>query len=70
MNTTTPIWESEPIHIDRCVCVDVKAHPGSVTLGQLHGENHAFASDTNMAPEQAYAVADALLEAADKALRS
>lgn len=64
------LWTSPAIHTDGNVCVDVKAHPGSVTLGQLHGEHNSYASDLNMSPYDARLIGQALIDAADKALRS
>jgi hypothetical protein len=62
MNTIT--WSSQGIHVDGSVCVDVKAGPEGVVLGQLHGEHNTFASDLHLTPEHADAIAYALLEGA------
>lgn len=62
------IWTSAPIHVDACLCIDVEANAGLVVLGQLHGEHHNYAADTDLTPEQAYAVAHALIEGADHTL--
>lgn len=63
-HTTT--WSSDPIRINACLCVDVKAGPDGVVLGQLHGEHNSFASDLHLTAEQADAIAVALLGAAEK----
>jgi hypothetical protein len=61
MQTT---WSSEGIHTDGNVCVDVKAGPNGVVLGQIHGENDTFASDLRLTPEHAEAIGYALLDGA------
>lgn len=64
--STNPIWTSDAIHTDNGICVDVKATPASVILGQLHGEHDSYAADLHLSPEHAEAIALALLEATAK----
>lgn len=60
-------WSSEGIRTDGNVCVDVKAGPEGVVLGQLHGEHDSFASDLRLTPDHAEAIAAALMEGALRA---
>jgi hypothetical protein len=60
-------WSSEGIHTDGNVCMDVKAGPEGVVLGQLHGAHDTFASDLRLTPNHAEAIARALLEGARQA---
>jgi len=60
-------WSSEGIHTDGDICVDVKAGPEVVVLGQLHGKHSTFASDLRLTPEKADAIARALQAGAQHA---
>lgn len=65
MNSQAIIWTSEGLHLNTDTCVDVKAtQTGAVVLGQL-GET--WLHDLHLTPEQAEAIAHALLEGAQKA---
>lgn len=64
MQTIT--WSSKGIHTDGNVCVDVKAGPEGVVLGQLHGEHDSYASDLRLSADDAEALANALLEGAER----
>jgi hypothetical protein len=58
------IWQSNPIEVDG-MTVDVRAEAGSVTQGRTVGD--VYASDLQLTPDQARALAVALIDGADHA---
>lgn len=64
----TTIWSSEPIQLSDEVSVDVSASLAGVVLGE--SANRVLASDLQLTPEKAVALANALRQGAAKCLEA